>query len=276
MPKISLARSLKAFVEAITVSDKSTTIVRKVIGDAFGIKEDSADMQFLLFVELDNFERLLKFVELSEIEAEAKAIYQRQIKNLSAIVKHPVLYSRYDNSAAAIITSNAHVLTYVNDALEVGVEVDGQIAEEAEKLSEQLQDALDYLNRTELPLSLRGVLYPQLSNLIFLLKNFRVVGIDRVWEAASANILTIHREAENIEKAPESGPLKRAAIGMSIFLTALTVVLGTLHEGSKHALGVLKNAKEGSDLIEKWRQESTPRIEHHRGGPIVEPDGRDV
>ena len=91
MPKTSLARSLKAFVEAITVSDKSTTIVRKVISDAFGIKEDGGDMQFLLFVQLDNFERLLKFVELSEIEAEAKTNYQRQIKNLSAIVRHPVL-----------------------------------------------------------------------------------------------------------------------------------------------------------------------------------------
>ena len=164
----------------------------------------------------------------------------------------------------------------MNDALEVGVELDDRLVDEAEKLAEQLQDALDYLNKTELPLRLRGVLYSQLSNFIFVLKNIRVVGIERVWEAASTNILTIHREAESIEKAPESGPLKRAAIGVSIFLTALTFVLGTLHEGSKHALGVVKNVKEGSDLIEKWRRESTPRIEHHRGDPIVEPDGRDV
>ena len=264
MPNTSLARSLKVFIDAITVGEKDQRSVRKIISDSYNISEDGSEMQFLLFVQLDNFERLLRNVGFSNIDNDAKATFRSQISLLSSLIKHPILYSRYDTHAASIIRSNAFALTYAHGALGMGYEIDEKVTEDIRQLVEQLELALDYLKGADLPLQIRGTLYSQISELIFLLKNLESVGLEKVWEVASSNLVTVQREAASIDGDKHSGPLKKAAIGASMLLAALTALLGTLEQGSKHAVGFAKNLKEGTELIEQWQRQSVPRIEHKR------------
>lgn len=273
MVKTSLARSLKCFVDAITAGDNDPRLVRKIISDSYKIAEDSSQMQLLLFVQLDNFERLLRTISLSIIDDDAKRTFGRQIGALASVVKYPILYSRFDTHAAPIIRSNVAALTYAHTSLEVSYEIDSSLADEIKTLIDQLELALVCLSETNLPLRIRSTLYSQISDLIFLLRNFEGIGLERLWEAGYSNFITIQREAAHIEGAEKIGALKKAAIGIGILLTTLGGVLGALDDGSKHALGFAKNVKEGIEFVERWRRENIPQIEHKKSGAAVSESG---
>jgi len=258
MTKESLSRSLKNFIDQISYAPKNQHIVRKIISDSFSIAEKSAEMQLLLYVQVDNFERLLTQVRLSSIQDDAKGRYLQDIGALSAIVHHPRLYTRYDAARTEVIEPHAHVLTYANDALKVEFDLEESISTEIDQLAKLLQEVLEELPHSDLPLRIRGILYTQISQLIFLLKNFQSVGVEKVWELASASYVTVQKEASTIEAANKNGFIKRAAIGIS----ALVGLLSAIDSGTGHAIGIAKNLENGIALIDRWRGQNRLRIEH--------------
>jgi hypothetical protein len=258
MPKLSLAKSLKNFVDRLPSGPGGSRNVRKAISDVFSIDESSAEMQLLLYTQVDNFERLLFQIRLSSIEDDAKRRYIKDIGALSSIVHHPTLFQSYESARSGLIDRHAHILTYLNDALKVVENLDESIERDVDELSKQLQDVLDELPASDLPLKVKGILFSQISQLLFLLKNFQFVGVDKVWEVASATYVTIQREAATVASASKSGFLKRAAVGISALVGALAVV----EAGTGHVIGTAKNLEKGIELIEKWRGETRPQIEY--------------
>ncbi|MCF2524075.1 hypothetical protein [Bradyrhizobium sp. G127] len=257
MSKLSLAKSLKNFFDRLPSGSGGSRNVRKAISEAFSIEENSAEMQLLLYTQMDNFERLLVQVRLSSIENDAKRRYLKDIGTLSAIVHYPRLFQSFETARSELIDRHAHTLTYLNDALKVGDDLHESIDRDIDELSRQLQDVLEELSSSDLPLKVRGILFSQISQLLFLLKNFQSVGVDKVWEVASATYVTIQKEAATIATSTKSGFLKRAAVGISALVGALAIV----EAGTSHVIGTAKNLEKGIELIEKWRGE-VPQIEY--------------
>ncbi|MEH2514136.1 hypothetical protein V1291_005490 [Nitrobacteraceae bacterium AZCC 1564] len=255
--KISLAKSAKNFIDAMAAPPSDTRTVKKVIGESFKIPENSSEMQLLLYLQADNFERLLAQINLSSIEYEAKQTYTTQVRQLSTIVLHPVIHGRYDNARTNIIAPNYHALTYLNDALKIEYQVEDAFLDEAEDLAKRLQTVLDEISTSDLPLDIKSILFSQISQLIFLLRNIRCVGPDRVKENAASTIVTIQGIATKTDSKHHAGSLKSAAI-------VILAILAGLDQGSHNAVGFLKNLKEGVEVIERWRGQSVPQIEYKK------------
>lgn len=261
MISYSTANSLKAFIAKlgrVKAGDERT--VKNVIYSAFAVEENSQEAELLIYAQADNFQRLLTQIELSAIEGDAKDSYKKQVQELSKLIKHPAFYGRFEAAQKQIIDPNLSVLTYLNDALKLSLEIDDNAKGEIEKIAAYLHVARDELLESSLPLKLKSVLYTQISQLIFLLKNYEAVGIDKVWEVAAASYTTAQRDAPKAADEDEKG--KAAFRKFAVGVAALVGVLAAADSGIDHAVNIANRFKGGYELIEQWQRDQIPKIEH--------------
>jgi hypothetical protein len=258
---LSVAKSLKNFFDKLgPTKNGDDRSVRKAICLAYGIAEDSSETDLLIYVQAENFRRLMSQVDLSTIEVDAKKTYRGQVQSLSRCIRHPILYGRYEQAKKDFISPNYNVLTYLNDALKVSIDITDETSNEIAGLVDSLKEALDSALVSSLPLRLKNILDVQISQLIFLIKNFDSVGVDKAWELASAAFLTIQREAPKVNDVDEKGIFKKIAVGVAAVVGALAMA----DAGLNHSVSIATNMKAGYELVEQWRRDQIPKIEHRK------------
>jgi hypothetical protein len=259
--KRSRAKSIKAFIDRLEFpSAKSGHNIMQVIGASFKLKPDSANALLLVHSQVENFEKLLLEIELSGVGEEAKDIYRSHIRGLSKLVAYPALYGNAESARVDIIKPNYATLTLLSDALGIYYDYGSDVQNELADAIDKLEIILRELSEGDLDSQIKGVVLPQISSLIFLLKNCDVLGFDRAWEVASASMMTLYKRSQGEVAEKDKRILQRLAVRV----TLVVGILASADAGIKHISSVVSQAKGLYEFIVGAESASVPKIEYKK------------
>jgi hypothetical protein len=257
----SNANSIKLFFDKLgTAKPKDQRSVRTIVSDTHGVSENSAELDLLIFIQLNNFEQLFRELTLSSIGGDAKKSYEKQLRALASILRHPLLYQRYDSAKEQYINPNYPALTYLHDHLGIATSFSDDDLENIERVIASLKEAADEVVKCNLPLRTKSVIYAQISRLIFMLSHIGVVGIDQAWEAASAAYLTIEKEAATAKDEKGASSLTKLAVRVA----AVAGIIIAADQGLTASINIASRFRDGYEFIEGWRRGESPKIEHKK------------
>lgn len=260
MPKsFSSTNSIKAFFDKLGPSKSNDQrSVRKAICEAYNLKEESPELEFLIFAQLSNFQRLGQELEFSTIGADARRPYKKRIGSLSAVFQHPALYNRYHNAKVQNIDPNYDVLTILHDHLGIATSLSDHDVANIDRVTEYLKEAKNELIAASIPLHAKSLISSQIVKLIFVLEHIDVMGSDQIWEAASGAYVILEKEAAVAQDQKGSAFLRSLAIKAA----AIAAILFSAEQSTKSVVKLVSHLRDGYDLIEKWQRDAIPKIEY--------------
>lgn len=259
----SRAKAIKTFIDRIKFPPRNNNKNEKVIdaiASSFNLKSDSSHMLLLLHAQVDNFERILFDIDVSNVSADAKEVYRNHVSQLSKLVKYPALYQSAEAARAEIVGPHLPTLTLLSDALRVYFKFDEPVRTELAHATENLEAVCKEISEGAIDDRLKEVVVPQLSGLIFLLKNCDVLGFDRAWQIASGAMMSAFAVAQGEVAQNRKSVLQKLAVSVAVVVG----ILASAEAGMKHVVSITSQAKGLYEFIAESERQSVPKIEYKK------------
>lgn len=209
--RTSRAIAIQNFIDRIQVPKTSNQpSVLQAIATSFNLGPESAELKFLLRVQQENFEGLLLEIELSDMEDEARKNYRKQVGELAKLIEYPALYQKADAAKKEIISPNYNVLAYVNDKLRIYAKLIQSHVDDISTIVSELDRLYQEILDSNLDVQLKATVASTISNLVLLLKNYRVLGFEKARDMASASMMTLYVASTKVPKE-DAGLIRRVA-----------------------------------------------------------------
>ncbi len=268
---ISSAKALFAFFSSLPTPKPNRSVTTlSTIAEKYSVAPNGLELFELLHAQRGNLLSLIAALDGTNWPKETKKASRLHLSGLLGAIDHNGLLKDWRDTQAKLVAPNVSALLLLEQSLGLQNDLADDEEREIHRVVGILDDVLKDVQGSELPMELRGKIVSALSTLVFMLRNYKVVGVARAWEVASSALMSLSLETQGKPEA-RSGTLKKVMKALAAGVAMLAVVNGFV----KETADMIPNVRTAFGAVSGLFQDDQKLIEHRASPSGERPDKGD-